>query len=170
MSQAAHLRVSLRPTSKSTSRATSKSTLTSMRSALIKPSAQRACPRSAGTGSRKPSSSLVSGSLKVSRCSVASAARTRPAGDAVRPCPTPGAGHPQGKHPDPATCITITSQFSRPLPGPPWSGENGVGLARVHAVSSLMRSARGFSLAWSRRVRDRGLLPRARDADSFVYP
>src|ERR1035437_7380179 len=33
-----------------------------------------------------------------------------------------------------------------PLPGPPWSGENGVGLARVHAVSSLMRSAR--ELVW----------------------
>src|SRR5665647_502152 len=63
---------------------------------------------------------------------------------------------------------SFSGQFSRPLPGPPWSGENGVGLARVHAVSSLMRSARGFSLAWSRRVRDRGLLPRARDADSFV--
>src|SRR5665647_1179084 len=53
----------------------------------------------------------------------------------------------------------FSGQFSRPLPGPPWSGENGVGLAWVHAVSSLMRSARGFSLAWSRRVRDRGLLP-----------
>src|SRR5674476_1355709 len=62
---------------------------------------------------------------------------------------------------------SFSGQFSRPLPGPPWGEENGVGLTWVHAVSSLMRSARGFSLAWSSRVRDRGLLPRARDADSF---
>src|SRR5450756_1286218 len=37
---------------------------------------------------------------------------------------------------------SFSSQFSRPLPGPPWGGEDGVGLAWVHAVSSLMRSAR----------------------------
>src|ERR1035437_1137073 len=41
---------------------------------------------------------------------------------------------------------SFSGQFSRPLPGPPWSGENGVGLARVHAVSSLVRSAR--ELVW----------------------
>src|ERR1035437_7289039 len=62
---------------------------------------------------------------------------------------------------------SFSGQFSRTLPGPPWGQENGIGVAWVHGVSSLMRSARGFSLAWSRRVRDRGLLPRARDADSF---
>lgn len=69
-------------------------------------------------------------------------------------------GQPARKPPVSAPATrTFSGQFSRPLPGPPWGVENGVGLARVHAVSSLMRSARGFSLAWSRRVRDRGLLP-----------
>ena len=58
----------------------------------------------------------------------------------------------------------------RPLPGPPWGVENGVGLAWVHAGRSMMRSRSRTSLAWSRRVRDRGLLPGARDADSFVHP
>src|SRR5665811_433325 len=41
---------------------------------------------------------------------------------------------------------SFSGQFSRPLPGPPWGEENGVGLARVHAVTSLMRSAR--ELVW----------------------
>src|SRR5664280_1971507 len=83
---------------------------------------------------------------------------------------TPSASTPSKPHnsPNPAS---LTAIFDAVCQAPSGAAvERGKwGRARPSACRFLLDAVRSWtSLAWSRRVRDLGLLPRARDADSFV--